>query len=854
MLRPFAFALLLALLPTTERAYAQDTADANESPAFDRLVAGARAESGFMDLYIDTDDGKVLAALPPPAADGTLLRFLHALRLTRGLGSNPLGLDRGWGNDGRILRFRKVGDRVLVEAENLRYRADRAAESERTAVAESFARSFLWSTEVLAEDESGRVLVDLAGWLVRDGLGLARRLGTDGGTFKPAEDRSLPDVGSALVFPDNVEIDAWLTFTGDEPGPQVRATAADPHNVTLVQHHSFVRLPDDGYRIREADPRSGSFELAFRDYAAPLDAPIVRSLAVRHRLQHAEPGDPQSGVVEPIVFHIDPGAPERIREALVDGASWWADAFAAAGFPDGYRVELLPEDAHPLDIRYNVVQWVHRQTRGWSYGGGVIDPRTGEMIKGHVILGSQRVRQDRMIFEGLAGVEATGTGRDDDPVELSLDRIRQLAAHEVGHALGFGHNFAASANDRASVMDYPAPWIDLRDGRLDFSRAYDHGIGAWDRATAKWLYSEFPAGTDEAEALDAILEDAFASGLRYIADEHGRDVGEAHPHASVWDNGSDAVDELERALAVRRHALERFGPDRIASGRPLADLREVLVPVYLYHRYQVDAAAKLIGGLEFRYAERDPENGLPDEVVEPVDAAAQLRALDALVETLSPELLDLPDAVLVRLPPGTRGFGFEDAPAETLAARTKPAFDPFTAAETAADLSLAALLAPRRAERMVRQHALDDELPALDQVLGRIEEQVAGALADRASARGGLIAQRVAGRYAAALMRLDAPAASPEVRAASRAALESLIEALPRRTDGAFSAWIEGQVEGHLDRPAPPMEPASPGPAVPPGSPIGATVGPPIGSLNGSPNGSPNGTAPGRGEACWHCD
>ncbi len=837
MLRPVSLALLL-FVPTIDRAVAQDRADAHEPPSFDRLVADARPASGFIDLFIDSDEGTVLAALPPPADDGTMLRFLHALRLTRGLGSNPLGLDRGWGNDGRILRFRKIGDRVVIEAENLRYRADRAGEDERIAVAESFARSFLWSTEALAEDESGRVLIDLSGWLVLDGLGLAQRLGSDGGSFKLADDRSMPEVDSALVFPDNVEIDAWLTFSidpsGDPPGAQVRATSADPNSVTLAQHHSFVRLPDDGYRSRRADPRSGSFEVAFRDFAAPLDAPVVRSLAVRHRLQHVEPGRPESGVVEPLVFHIDRGAPERIREALIDGASWWAEAFAAAGFPGAFRVELLPEGAHPLDIRYNVVQWVHRQTRGWSYGGGVIDPRTGELIKGHVILGSQRVRQDRMIFEGLAGVDATGTGRDDDPVELSLDRIRQLAAHEVGHALGFGHNFAASSTDRASVMDYPAPWIDIRDGQLDFSRAYDRGIGAWDRVTATWLYSEFPAGTDAAAALDAILEDAFDRGLRYIADEHGRGVGEAHPHASVWDNGSDAVEELQRALAVRAHALERFGADRIASGRPLADLREVLVPIYLYHRYQVDAAAKLVGGVEFRYAERDPERNDPAEVVAPVDAAAQRRALDALLGTLSPERLDLPDALLARLPPGTRGFGFSDAPDETLAARTDPAFDPFTAAETAADVTLAALLAPRRAERLVRQHALDDRLPSLERVIAAIERKVVDALDDRTPLRGGLIAQRVVGRYAAALMRLDAPAASAEVRAASRVALASLIEAMPRRTDAAFANWMQHQVRQHLDRPAPPMDPASPGPPVPPGSPIGSSLR--------------------TGEACWHCD
>jgi hypothetical protein len=797
---------------------------------FDEHTAELVRSEGFLETYADPAKARVLVALPAADEDGTLLRFIHALRLTRGLGSNPLGLDRGWGNSGRILRFRRIGDRVMLEAENHRYRADTENRLERNAVAESFARSFLWTTEVLAEADDGRVLIDLSGFLTLDELGLARRLSSDGGAFKRTDDRSLPDTDSLLTFPDNVEVDAWVTFTGDEPGAQIRATAADANSVTLVQHHSFVRLPDDGYRVREADPRAGAFEQNFRDFAAPLDEAIVRSYAVRHRLQYVEPGQPDSGIREPIVIYIDPGAPERIRDALVDGAEWWADAFAAAGFEGGYRVELLPEDAHPLDIRYNVVQWVHRQTRGWSYGGGIIDPRTGEMIKGHVILGSQRVRQDRMIFEGLAGVAATGTGRDDDPVELSLDRIRQLSAHEIGHALGFGHNFAASSDGRASVMDYPAPWVGVANGALDFSRAYDEGIGEWDKVSARWLYSEFPPGTDENAALDAILAEAFDGGLRYIADEHGRAVGTAHPAASVWDNGSDAIAELENVLEVRRHALARFGPDRLAEGRPLAELNEVLVPIYLYHRYQIDAAAKSIAGVEFEYGKR----GQPFEPPTPVDRDRQRRALDVLLDTLSPAHLDLPDSAFRALAPGTRGFGFAAAPPERLASRTDPAFDLFTAAETAADITFAALLDAHRAERLVRQHALDDSLPSLDDVLRRIEDQTTTALRRAENRRIRLIAQRVLARYAAALVRLDTTATSPDVSAAVRSWLASLQDALPRNTEPAFDAWMSALIDGHLSRPAPPLDPLPTAPAIPPGSPIGS-----------------NGNAV--IETCWHC-
>src|SRR6056297_1293477 len=821
-------------------ASAEDESAVDKQDSFAEATAGLALDQGFIDIYSSPEKGKVLALLPAPTAEfeqpGVLLRFIHAQRLTAGLGSNPLGLDRGWGNSGRILRFRRIGNQVVAEAENHRYRAVTSNTLERQAVSDSFATSFIWSTEIVAEDDSGRVLIDLAGLLTADALGLAQTLSRDGGKFTRADDRSLPDASSLLVFPDNVEIDAWITFTGDEPGREIRATAADAGAVTLIQHHSFVRLPDDGYSVRRADPRTGTFALGFYDYAAGLDEPVIRAYAMRHRLQHNEPGRPESGVREPLVFHIDPGAPERIQEALIDGASWWADAFAAAGFEDGFRVELLPEDAHPLDIRYNVVQWVHRQTRGWSHGGGIIDPRTGEMIKGHVILGSQRVRQDRMIFEGLAGVDAVGSGGDDDPVELALDRIRQLAAHELGHALGFGHNFAASTNDRASVMDYPAPWITIDDlGNLDFSRAYDRGIGEWDKLVARWLYSEFAPGTNEPDRLDRIVAEASGRGLRFVADEHARSVSTGHPFGAVWDNGADPVAELGNAMAVRELALERFAVDRIAAGRPLAALREVLVPIYLYHRYQVDAAAKSLGGVQFSYAVRGGPGGRPT----PVSPDDQRRALTMLLKTLDTERLDLRDEVVAMMPPTYNGYWF-DTGSETLPARTHPVFDLFTAAETAADLSLRALLDPVRSERLVAQHALDPTMPSLSEVVESVGERLLEDLVDSASPRLKAISQRLLARFAAALMELDTGSNSPQVQGIASAGLRNLARETGRaRGMRAFGEWMSARIESHLERPAPPSSPASSGPDVPPGSPIGAS--------------SSAGVVNWLAEDCWHC-
>jgi len=847
---------VLALILACAPAWGAGTADANanngpgDADPFANAIEGLELREGFIDVYANADKGKVLALLPKAAPDGTLLRFIHALRLRDGLGSNPLGLDRGWGNSGQIIRLRRIGERVIAEVENHRYRANTEDSLERAAVASSFAVSFIWSTDIIAERDDGSALIDLSGLLTADLLGLGDRLGGDGGSFRRADERSLPDADSLLVFPDNVEIDAFITFSASDPGGEVRATAPADQAVTLVQHHSLVRLPDDGYKTRPADARTGTFVLGFYDYASDLDQPLLDGYAMRHRLQFNEPGRPESGVREPIVFFIDSGAPEPVRQALIDGASWWADAFAAAGFENGFQVKLLPANAHPQDIRYNVVQWVHRQTRGWSFGGGIIDPRTGEIIKGHVVLGSQRVRHDRMIFEGLAGVEAVDSGQPDDPVALSLARIRQLAAHELGHALGFGHNFIASHLDRASVMDYPAPWIRATDEGLDFSAAYDAGIGRWDEFTAEWLYREFPPGADQDAELDALVRRAVDDGLRFIADQHGRSVSGAHPDASVWDNGDDAVAELENVLAVRDRALRGFGADRIAKGRPLADLRQVLTPIYLYHRYQIDAAAKALGGARFAYSRR----GGPGESVRPVPAGEQRRALNALLETLAPEVLALPDRLQTLLPPAHDGYWF-NAPREALPARTSPLFDPFSAAETAAELTFNALLDARRAERLVAQHALDPTLPGLNKVLEATRSKLIDHYRGAESGAALQIAQRLIERYATALMRLDTPGASGAVRASADGALNALAEILDERRLNrqhermAFNRWLAGTIRAWRAREAEAFSPLRPAPEIPAGSPIGARAETTAGD-------APDPAGLDRRflrEDCWHC-
>jgi len=766
-------------------------------------LAGLDQRDGFLNLHVDTNDGRVLVRLPEPGEDGVALEAIHTARLTSGLGSNPVGLDRGWGDSGKIVIFRKRGGKVLLEQPNLRYRASPDNPLEERAVAESFAPSFLASFDIVSRD--GGLVIDMTDFLTSDVLGLQQYLkDADQGSFSLKSDRTLIDTDNVFSFPDNAEFDVFFTLETSDPGREVATTAANGKTATLIQHHSFVRLPDDGYVPLLSDPRAAAIEEVHYNYSAALSAPIETRLARRYRLQK----DADGNTIKPIVVYIDGGAPEPIRSALVEGAAWWGEAFTEAGYPDGYRVEILPDDVHPLDVRYTVVQWVHRQTRGWSYGGGVSDPRTGEMLKGHVNLGSLRVRQDRMIFEGLLGAEKTGSGDLDDPVQLALMRIRQLSAHEIGHSLGFMHNFAASSDDKASVMDYPAMDVRLVDGEPDLSNVYGVGIGDWDKVTADWLY-----GDHTPEARDAILDAAYARGLSYVADSDGRSSGTGHPDGSVWDNGTDAVATLRDVMAMRAYALDRFGPDNLPNGWAQSDLNAALVPIYLYHRYQTAAAAKSIGGVRFDY-------GLAGEAMaaEIVPPARQREALQAVLSTLDPAALDIPDTVLNRLTPRLGSFSFADSDRELFRASAYPAFDVVAAADTAADLTFDALLHPRRLSRLVEFHRRDASNLGIDELMVRTRNAVMGFPRE---GRQGEIANAVRARFAYALVELLSGDHPPAVKAAADLTLDRLRATLTLSNDRT-DQWLADEIERMKAAPrsAKSLIPAPK--LLPPGSPIGA--------------------------------
>jgi hypothetical protein len=790
----------------------------SELPSIAEKTAGMEKIDGFLPLYWDEDTGKLWMEVNRLDTE-----MIHVMGMGAGLGSNDIGIDRGALAGSRLVEFQRVGRKILMVQPNYRFRADSDNPVEVSAVTDAFARSVLWGFTAAAASDNA-VLIDFTEFMLRDVTDMAHRLRP--GSYRFDSSRSSVYMPMTKGFPTNTEMEVELTFTR-QPGTGggrrgggsvgfagVNSVAATGEAASIRLHHSFVELPDDDYTPRTYDPRAGYGAVTFEDLSAPLGEPMTQRFIRRHRIKKVDPSAPVSDPVEPIVFYLDPGAPEPIRSALLEGARWWDQAFEAAGYRNGFRVALRPDSISPLDARYNVINWAHRSTRGWSYGGTVDDPRTGEIIRGVVTLGSRRIRQDYMIAEGLLSPYEDGDETPPELAEWALARIRQLSAHEVGHTLGLGHNYYDSDQGRISVMDYPHPLVTLnRDGSLDYSDVYDVGMGEWDYVTIAYGYQDFPPGTDEARALRAILDEPWDNDVYYLS---GQDVS-AHPRVDVWSNGTDAAAELNRMMEVRRVALSRFGENAIKRGMPLATMEEVLVPLYMHHRYQVEAAASALGGTYFVYAMR----GDGREPLRPVPAEEQQAALEALLATLQPSELVLSTRLLERLPPRPPGYG---RTRELFPRYTGIVFDAITPAVVAADLTVSSILEPQRAARMVEQHAFDESLPDLGTTIDELLAATFGSTArtDYEAEVKRAVEQVVVERLTA----LSATASMPQVRAVASLRLERLRDdfrgftSYATESDAAHYALLARDIDRFLERPAAEFtQPTTV--TAPPGAPIG---------------------------------
>ncbi len=746
--------------------------------------------------------------------------FLYVYSLSQGVGSNDIGLDRGQLGNEQVVYFKKAGNKLLLVQPNLSYRALTDNPLEKRSVEQAFARSVLFGFPI-EETKDDTYLIDLTPFLIRDAHGVSQRLKQrKQGTYKLNKDRSALALDFTKAFPKNVEFEALLTFRGEPKGSEIRSVAPNPRLVSVVQHHSFIQLPDNQYTPRAFDPRGGSFSITYMDYATPVQEPIVKRWITRHRLEKKDPSVAVSEAVEPIIYYLDNGTPEPIRSALLDGARWWNEGFERIGFKDAFQVEILPNDADPMDVRYNVIQWVHRSTRGWSYGSSITDPRTGEIIKGHVSLGSLRIRQDFLIAQALMNRPfAAGDDNYQPMLDLALARIRQLSAHEVGHTLGFAHNFAASANGSASVMDYPHPMLSVKNGTVDFSQAYDTGIGAWDMITIAYSYSPFAPETNEKAELNKILQRAQQEGLRFISDYDARPQGGSHALAHLWDNGASAVEELKNVMEVRHTAIESFSADNIRSDEPFSVLEDVFVPLYFFHRYQTEAAVKLIGGMDYNYAVK----GDGQTITKALPAFEQEAALEAVLSTLDTEQLMIPEDVLSLLPPSAMGYGRSR---ESFKGSTGVAFDALGAASTASDMSLGLLLHPERASRLVQQKAMDNSQLGFEHVIDELLDQTFKAPQGRGYALE--VQHSVNFNVLNHLMSLaNNIKAYPQVRAIARYKIKRLKEWLQQqRVSGLQQVYFEDHIR-QIDafQRYPEKFKVMPAPKIPDGSPIGTDCG-----------------------------
>ena len=688
--------------------------DIKGSSSVKAFTENMQSQDGFFDFYYQIETDKIFLKI-----DKFDHPFLFQSSMPQGIGSNDIGLDRGQLGDTRLVKFERFGNKVLLKQLNTQYRASSSNIAEQASIDEAFADSVIAGFTVVATDDD-TVVIDYTDFLLSDIHQISQRLaGTDQGSYNVDLKRSGVYLKRSKAFPDNTELEALVTFGGSKPGQYVYQVTPDPISISVHLHHSLVKLPDNNYQPRKFVPFSGFGSVGYQDYSVAIEDNMTQQFIPRHRLNKKQPNAAISEAIEPIIYYLDPGIPEPVMSALKDGALWWDQAFSAIGYKNAFQVRVLPEDADPMDVRYNVIQWVHRATRGWSYGSSVIDPRSGEIIKGHVTLGSLRVKQDFLIALGLTspfsadGVDVNAADSiSDDYVDISkqkdmaLARIRQLSAHEVGHTIGISHNFAASEYGRESVMDYPHPLVSVQDGKISLDNAYDVGMGEWDKYVVAYGYQVYPDANSEQQGLNRLVVDARAKGFRYQSDPDSRQSNAANVEGHLWDNGADPVSELSRISEVRKVAMANFGIKTIKTGATLSSLEETFAPIYLLHRYQLDAAAKLIGGVSYEYELKG--DYVTAKGVNVVSGELQRGALAGMLNTLQSDFLSIPERLIRLITPKSYG---ENRNRESFQGRTGHTFDPISAAESAAGYSLNLLLKAERLNRVAQQQKRLQDAP-----------------------------------------------------------------------------------------------------------------------------------------------
>jgi hypothetical protein len=724
--------IMLGMLALSGFSYAQPgpggaprTTEARAAATIASVTQGSQKFDGYFTFYYNDKTGKIYLEI-----DKLDKEFLYFASLATGVGNG--GPERGQAS-ADLVKFVKEGTKILLVQPVTAYKASGANPEEEKAVQSNFAKSVLFGFVPLAT-EGDKVLIDLTPFLIRDSQGIGSRLavrqvsgqrgpGTPAGgaAFRLDETRSVIYMENTKNFPKNTEFEAMITFVGGSGGGGRgfgggASIAPDPSAVTVNMHQSFVELPEPGFKMRKFDPRSMSGAFSVMDFSATIDQTMSPKTIRRHRLEKKDPNAAVSEPVKPITYYLSRGVPEPVRSALLEGGAWWNQAFEAAGYKNAFIMKELPEGADPMDIRYNVVNWITRSgspARAFSSGASYTDPRTGEIIKGVVTLGSDRHRQDYLIAVGLLQPYIDGKPIPKAMEELAMKRVRQLSAHEIGHTLGFSHNFAASPKDRASVMDYPFPKFSLKaDGTVDISDSYTKEIGSWDKRSVMWAYSEFKKGADENAELDKIMNETIKQGYKYIPDIGGN----THPGSNQWEDGVNTIDQMTNIMKVRRKVLDEFSEKAIPQNAPMATIEEVLVPIYLLHRYQIEAVAKNIGGLYWTHALKN-DGQIPTQMVDP---AEQWRAFESLMGTITPEALALPDALIAKIAPRPPGY---PGSVETFTGHTGPTFDPIAAAESAASTTLSYMLDPERAARLIEYNGRDSKQPGFLAIADKLIEK-----------------------------------------------------------------------------------------------------------------------------------